>query len=128
MVKVLLDTNILISIFELNLDILGLINKEFGKEKYFTLDLIVNELKMINTKNAKMAIKLIDKMIPVEKFNLNGIKSNKIKKKSVDECLIDYSMENSCILATQDAELIKKAKSKHLKILQIRQNKYLEIR
>jgi rRNA-processing protein FCF1 len=113
--KILLDTNILLSIFELKLDILDLIDKEFGVGKYFTVSLVKNELKKLPQKEAKMALKILEK-VPIVEYDSD---------KHTDDALIDYCVENGCILATQDMELKRKAKHKHLKILAIRQQKYL---
>jgi len=115
---VLLDTNILLSIFELKLDVLSLIDLDFGKNRYFTLQQVIDELRHNSSKEAVMALQLAKKLVPIREFESN---------KSVDDALIDYCVKNSCILATQDKELIQKAKTKHLKVLQIRQKKYLNL-
>lgn len=114
---ILLDTNILLSIFEIKLDILRLIDEEFGVGKYFTLPQVIGELQQMRSKESVMALQLA-RRIPLKAYE---------STKPVDDALIDYCEANSCMLATQDVELQQKAKSKHLKVVGIRQQRYLNL-
>ena len=113
--KVLLDTNILLSVFELSVDFLVQLEEEYGEGCYFTIPHVVEELRKNRSKEAVMALQLM-KSIPVHDYTSD---------KPTDDAILDYAEANNCIIATQDAELRQKAKSKHLKTIGIRQKKYI---
>lgn len=112
MADVIIDTNMFLSVIELKLDIITLI-QEHGTPG--TLDLVLNELDKPGAKYAyarKMAETV--RILPYD-----GTET------AVDAALIDYCERHNCILVSQDAALISLAKRKHLKTLGIRQKKYL---
>ncbi|MFT4326984.1 MAG: PIN domain-containing protein [Candidatus Woesearchaeota archaeon] len=123
MVPVVVDTNMFLSIFELKLDILSLIDQECGVGKYCTISLVVDELRKMRDKHAVMALHVLQN-VPIYDVSLDESKG----VKTVDDALLHFCEENKAILATQDKELINRAKSKHLKTMQIRQKKYIIIR
>ena len=116
MTQILIDTNMFLSIFELNVDLISRIEDNYGKNKVFTLDIVTDELKN-KGKHGQAALQLIQALqIPVETYKGD---------KQADEAILDYAEQHNCILATQDKELAQKAKRKALKTLRIRSKSYL---
>lgn len=115
MAQVIIDANVLLSVFELNHDFITDIRKQYPD--IATLSVVVDELAKRGDKKGKMALQLIEKAnIPVISTQLNI---------DVDTTLLDFCVSNSAILATQDKRLKERAKQKALKTLGIRQKKYI---
>ena len=115
MVKIILDTDFLLSAIKFKVNIFS----EFKRICDFTyslwiLDKTLDELK--GKKQEKLVKSLIKDKIEVKKTK---------KDKSVDDLLIE--LKEKFVLATQDKELKKRAKKKNLKLITIRQKKYLKI-
>lgn len=79
------------------------------------MDIVVAELQKEGAKYA-FARKLAES-ISVEVYDGSEI--------VVDTAILDYAERHNAWIATQDSELSKRAKRKHLKTLGIRQKKYL---
>lgn len=114
MKRILLDTNFLVDIVRFKIDLDEI--KDILDEpcELLTLDLVVDELKKIKNKNARIALELIE---------LEGIKVLKSKKRDTDEALVSLADKNT-IVATNDAELRKKLKTK---TIYLRARKHLGI-
>ncbi|MGM5483976.1 MAG: PIN domain-containing protein [Nanobdellota archaeon] len=122
--KLVLDTNFLISVFELKEDFIGMAKSKFGNNNIITTSTVKEELSKILKSNdnrkkyAKLAHDYLSKgFIPV--FEYKGDKKG-------DDAIIEFCFKNNYTLATQDKEMTKKAKKQHLKIIKIRQKSYLE--
>ncbi len=117
MKKIILDTNFLLTALKFKVDIFSEINRicDFNY-KIFVLDKNLDELKNIKVKESKLALALI-----LSK-NLNIIKTK--KDKNVDNLILDLA-NNDYIVATQDKLLKQKLKQKNIKIITLRQKKYL---
>ncbi len=122
MEKIVLDTNILMAVFELKIDIFEEIKKacDFNYE-LFILDKTVDELEkfikgpLLSKKQAaSFAMKLVNsdkiKILPTEGLD------------SVDENLLKLK---NCIVATVDKDLKKSLEKNGVKIITIRQKRYV---
>ena len=115
MTLVVIDTNMFLSCFELRIDILSQLREQYGANSICTLDCVIDELKKEDKKYA-FALKLAQSVLV---HHYEG------QAQTVDDAILDFAREKNAIIASQDAELVKKAKNKHLKTIGIRQNKYL---
>lgn len=114
--KVFLDTNFLLSVFELKKDFLTELEENFGKNNLVTSTTVTEELER-KGKPGKMALSLLQQR-NIEILNYTG-------NLKADDAILEICEANSFILATQDKELCVKAKNKALKTIRIRQNTYL---
>lgn len=113
MKKIILDTNILLSIYKLKINIFSELERicDFNYQIY-VLDKTIKEIKKHKNKKAvKLALEII------KKKNLKVLKSGKGK---VDDSLLKLAKKNY-IIATQDKELKKNLKN----YITIRQKKHL---
>lgn len=83
--------------------------------KLSTISSVVKELKKMNSKNAKIALKL------VESKNIEVLET---KEKNVDEALLNLAGKDA-IVATNDAKLRKKLKTLGNKTIYLRARKHL---
>ncbi len=114
--KIFIDTNIFLSIFELKQDLLEEIESKYGKNNLITSNIVIEELKN-KQKKGKMALTLIEKRnIQIEKFD-GDLKA--------DNAILEHCKQKDYVLATNDRELLIRAKQKHLKTIRIRQNIHL---
>jgi rRNA-processing protein FCF1 len=121
--KVLIDTNFFLLPNQFGIDI-------FEYLKYFdsvTLSSCVEELKKLAKKGgkdgkaAKIGLKLLkENSVDVLKDKPKG------KSSSTDKAILDYAIAEKCMVATNDAVLIKALKSHGLKVIRLKQRKYLE--
>jgi len=119
--KVVLDTNMLMAIGELKIDIIDGLEEKLGKAEFFVPEEVTDELKKLKEKgrtkknNAEIAEKIIEKYCSVLKS----------KKKNADERIEELAGEY--IIATNDKELRKRIKKKGFKTAFIRQKKVIVI-
>lgn len=122
MEKIILDTNFLMSIFELKIDIFEEINRIFSsKAELYIVEGTLKELeKFINSPllSKKQAAKLALKCITLKKIKVLKTGSTML----VDDVLLSM---DGYIIATMDAVLKKELRKKDTNILAIRQKKYL---
>lgn len=114
--KIVIDTNFWIYVV---LNKIRIFEELLGYEIY-TLDKVLQELKQISKKKSKHGIAAKVALEMIEKFNVKIISASK----SADEKLIELAKQGF-IIATNDAELLKKIKNLGGKTAQIRQNKYI---
>lgn len=122
MEKIILDTNFLLSVFELNIDIFAEIDRvcDFKYELY-VLDRTVDEVEnLINGSllSKKRTAQAALKLIKVKKIQILATKD----PRPVDDILADLS---GCIIATADMELKRRLRKNRQKILTIRQKRYV---
>lgn len=121
MKRIIFDANFLVDIARFKVD-LGDIDKLIVKPyRLATLDSVVTELKKINSKHAKVALKLI------EQRKCEIIKTG---KKYSDEAIFYIARKDigRTIVATNDAKLRKRIKALGVKTIYLRARKYLEIK
>ncbi|MBI5061522.1 MAG: hypothetical protein HZB67_04380 [Candidatus Aenigmarchaeota archaeon] len=132
MVEILLDTNFLMSAVRFRVGFEQL--KEFGRE-FMVLALTVQELEKISGRRGRDAV--------CARIALQLIKNQKIKiiktaERNTDTAIVRFAekqvrsaskMRNGlgCMVATNDGKLIKRLENKGIKIIRLRQKKYLVI-
>lgn len=116
-IKIILDTNFLMIPHQFGVDIF-----EYLKDcEIETMSPVVTELKRLARKKnddgiaARIAMKLI--------------KDNKIRiiksKEKADKAILNHAVREKCAVATNDKALIQALKSKGVKIIRLKQKKYL---
>jgi len=119
MIKILFDTNFALIPFQFKIDIYSELNRIIN-EKYelYFLDVCIKELEKL--KFGKAALELMkQKGVKFVSFPIyNG----------VDSTILEYAKKNNAIIATQDKELKKKALKRKVRIITLRQKKYLTIK
>ncbi|MBW3010690.1 hypothetical protein KY335_05125 [Candidatus Woesearchaeota archaeon] len=126
--KIILDTNFLLIPGTLGVDIFSMIRDMDPKAGFYVVDKTVDELDSIIAKKApkfKKAAKLAKQFI--NKFNITILSSKTQTFKNVDELILKIAGEGGYLVATQDALMKKKARSKGLQIIYLRQKKYVII-
>ena len=124
MKKIILDTNFLMIPYQFNVDIFEEI-KRIMEEKYelIIFDKIIKELERIaeskgkDASAARIALKLIEE---------KEVKIITTNEKTVDTAIIDATDKNT-IVATNDKILKERLKNKNIKIIYLRNKKYLEM-
>lgn len=97
--------------------------KKFGKPKFFTLSSVVKELENLssgkgkNSKYARIGLQLLEKN-NVKIIASDGETDNEILK----------TAEQGFVVCTQDKELRKRLVSNGIKVVFLRQKKYLDIK
>jgi rRNA-processing protein FCF1 len=117
MKKIVLDTNFLISLINFKIDLEEIGNLLPEPCELYTIEPVIRELKKINSKNAKTALRLIE---------LKNIGVLETGEKSADNALINLADKNT-IVATNDIALRKKLKSSGNKTIYLRAKKHLEM-
>ncbi len=123
---VILDTNMILSIFEKHVDLMDEINRIVGKCTITIPSVVIEELKKLSrsgigkTKiNAKSALRYIKESEYME------IKTGKDR---ADDKIVELASKLNAVVATNDRELIRKLKKIHIPILILREEKLLELR
>ncbi len=101
----IVDTNMLIEIVKNNVRVQG---------KLKTMLPCVKELANLDTKESRLALKFVDKKVKVIDSDLPA-----------DDAIVEYASEEGLPVATNDKELIKRLKEKNIKVLRLRQRRYL---
>lgn len=117
--KTLLDTNFLMAIGQFKVDVFS----QLGNQIYI-LDRTLQELKTITKKQSlknKKAAKLALELIKTNK--VKTIKTTSAKK--TDDLILETAKKHKYIVATQDKLLKQKLKQNKVKIITLRQKKYL---
>ena len=116
--KALLDTNFLMLPNQFGTDI-------FEYLKYHeacTLSSCVDELKRIvrqrgkDSASAKIALRLIEQ---------NKIEIINSKERPVDKAILNYALREKCLVGTNDKALIKALKKNGIRIIRLKQKRYL---
>ena len=123
--KIILDTNFLLIPASLGVDVFSQIKELEPKAELFIVDKTIDELKKIkkeqkgkNKKCAEIAI------IMAHKFKLKILKTTTFK--NVDE-IIEEKAKKGYAVATQDLELKRKLKKSGIKLVYLRQKRYVII-
>ena len=125
MKTIILDTNLLMAVGQLNVDIfseiericafhykLCILDRQIGE-----LQTIIKEQKGKNKTSANLALQLI------RAKNVEIIETT--EKRHVDDLILEHAEKDDCIVATQDKILKKRVLSKGKKVIFLRQAKYL---
>jgi len=122
MAKILLDTNFLLVPAQFKVDIFEQL-KEFGDD-FVVLDSAVRELKIIGKRKSVSGVSARIALELIKKHNIEIVKT---VEKSADNAILKFAMEHGCVVATNDKKLIKRLRIKEIKIIRLRQRKYLII-
>ena len=122
MEKIILDTNFLLAVFELKIDIFSEIDRVCDfPYTLFVLDRTIDEVENLikgsllsKKRTAKAALEII------KKKNIQLLETKDVRP--VDDILVGL---DGFIVATQDMELKRRLRAKGRKILTIRQKKYV---
>ena len=114
---VLLDTNFITLPEQFHIDIFIEIPKIVANAQLKTIRAVINELKSLNTKAAKVGLQLIEEK-KVEIIEKEGI---------ADDLLIETADELNAVIATNDKELRRRALEKNVKIMLMRSKKKIEM-
>lgn len=122
--EVFIDTNFFMIPFQFNIDILEEFKRILPNYKLVTTKFVLNELKGLKN-NSKGKVRLAAglglKIAQFDEIEVRDIPLN--DGESVDDALIRISK----VLATNDANLRKKAKKKGIPLVILRQRKYLAV-
>ena len=116
--KVVIDTNFLMIPHQFGIDI-------YEYLKYFdiaTISLCIDELKKLGKKKTKDGMSARIALKLAEQKCIEIIKS---RETSADRAILQYALQEKCAVATNDKELIKALKKNNVKIIRLKQNKYL---
>lgn len=115
--EIILDTDFILTSLKYKVDIISEFNRIMDTK--FNLNIIdktIDELK--GKKLERLALTFL------KKENINQIKTNRIK--TVDNLILNIVDKNTAV-ATQDKDLKRELKNKDIRIITIRQKKYLTI-
>lgn len=120
----MIDTNFFMASFKFNLDIIDMFEKTFPSYTLVTSNFIIDELFGLK-KHSKGKNKLYASLsLKITKSKYIKIKSfERLNNESADDALLRVSN----ILATNDAELRKRAREKNITVIYLRQGKYLAV-
>jgi len=118
MKKIILDTSFILTALKQKINLASELQRILDKK--FTIHIIDKTLKELeNKKHEKLAIQI-----------LKSLKCSIIKtteNKNVDNLILDHIKKHpSCIVATQDKSLKEKLKKRNIRLITIRQKKYLK--
>ena len=122
--KIILDTNFLIIPAQFKIDIF----KEMKKfsPKIFTFDVCIDELKRVAKSKGRKGTQA---KISLDLLENKGIKVIKTREKNADRAILKYvkmvKQEETLSVATNDRKLIKKLKNNGIRVIRLRQKKYL---
>lgn len=118
--NVLIDTNALLIPLQFKLDIYEKMRDLMPKVSFTTLRSCVNELKKKKPRLSELALNM---------GLINGLRviETVLKAKSVDDEILSYSIKNKSFVFTQDKALRKKLLKHGLRVIIMRQKKYLEV-
>lgn len=125
MKKIILDTNFLLIPLQFRLDIFSELNRICNfNYKLFVFEKTIDELRGIVEKQSMKHKKAAQFGLKLIKFKNIGIL--KSEQKDVDYDILN-SLSKDTIVATQDAELKRRLRSKGAPIIILRQKKYLQL-
>lgn len=117
--SVLMDTNSLLIPFEFKFDVYSELKFQ-GFSELITLDICLAEVKKIKPRLASAVVNLaLQKGVRVIETLL--------KARNVDDEIIGYAKQHKCLVFTQDVLLRKKLLNQGLRVLIMRQKKYLKV-
>ncbi len=117
--KIIMDTNILFLPGQMKIDIF----RELEGNELIVLDSTLKELRKLaaskgkNGTSAKIAVELI------KQKNISVASS---KGGDTDTAIANYALAHGCAVATNDKKLMERLKKSGIKIMRMRQKKYLE--
>ena len=120
--KIALDTNMLMAIGELKIDVFEEIKNQIANPEFFVPEAVIEELQVLKKRNRTKKINAEIAEILIKK-NCKIIKN---KEKKADKIMEELAEENY-IIATNDKELRTKIRKKGFKTAFVRQKKMIVI-
>lgn len=108
--RLLLDTNFLVIPFQFGVDIYDILSSFH----LFTLSSCAGELERIRYGKAAVNL-MVQKKLPVVETEEKG-----------DLSILKYAKQQGCMVATNDSALIKDLKDYGIKVIRLRQKRYIE--
>ncbi len=114
--KILLDTNFLMLPAQRKVDIYA----KLQRNELITTKQCIKELQKIAkgkgkpAMHAKIALEMAENLVKTVR-----------SEGSPDDAILDYAVENNCVVATNDRKLIESLKRHNIKIIRLRQGKLL---
>jgi len=124
-VKVLIDTNALLMPVQFKIDIFEEIREILGNCRIITIDEVMNELKGIAKGSGKDASAARFGTLLASKIDIVPSGS---EAPTVDERIVEYALNNNCLVVTNDRALRERLLSKDIGVLSMRNQKKLELR
>lgn len=124
-VKVLLDTNALLMPVQFKIDIFEEIREILGNCRIITIDEVMDELKGIAKGSGKDASAARFGSLLASRIEVVPSGS---QAPTVDEKIVEFAMNNNCLVVTNDRGLKKRLLSKDIGVLSMRNQKKLELR
>ena len=118
--KILVDTNFLLLPAQFRIDIFRELRKHGSLA---TLDACIRELERISKGRGKSAMHARLALAVIKKKKIRIIKSK--TRQSADTALLNHAKKYNYAVATNDRKLIKRLKNNGIKIIRLRQKKYL---
>jgi len=117
--KIVLDTNMLMAVGELKIDVIEEL-KKFGKTEFFVPEEVIEELKKLKEKNRtkKINAEIAEKIIEKNCILIKSKTGNADKK-------MEELAEQNYIIATNDKQLRTKIRKKGFKTAFVRQKKII---
>lgn len=128
--KIILDTNFLLIPGEFKVDIISEIERicKFNYTLWIvdkTIDEIENIIETAEKQKSRMAAKLAKQVI--KKNSIKLIPTKKSDERIVDDIIVDLVNKHEYIVATQDKGLKDRLKDKMIRLIILRQKRYLKL-
>ena len=119
--KVIVDTSMLLSIQENNVDFFEQARQILGKPEFYVTEQVLEELEKLGKKNSKRAGVAVARKL----LQNNNVKVWKVKARNADEAL--EILSKKAIIATNDALLRKKALKNGARVMFLRKRQFIEL-
>lgn len=120
-VKVVVDTSMLLSVQENHVDFFEQARHLLGKPEFYVTEHVLEELERLGKKNSKRASVAVARKL----LQNNNVKVWKVNARNADEGL--EMLSKKAIIATNDAELRKKALQNGARVMFLRKRQFIEI-
>jgi rRNA-processing protein FCF1 len=123
-VKVLLDTNALMMPYQFRIDLFAEVRSLVGTFEPVVIREILTELRRLAAGHGREAAAARFALAIGERCTLTGSDDD---MRPVDTKIIDYAVEEGCIVVTNDRALRNDLLSRHIAVISLRNRKKLEI-
>jgi len=122
--RIAFDTNMLLAIGQLKVDVFSMVEKKFGKETELAIPKqVLQELEGFKTGNERMKK---DTEIALEEIERHNVEKRQVEAGNADSALAEMSKQGFFV-ASNDAVLRKRIKGFGGKVIYLRQSRFLEI-
>ena len=122
--RIAFDTNMLLAIRQLKVDVFSEVEKKFGKETELAIPKqVLQELEGFKTGNERMKK---DAGIALEEIKRHNVEKTQVEAENADTALAEMAKQGFFV-ASNDAVLRKRIKGFGGKVIYLRQSRFLEI-